>query len=63
VIVGGESGPRYRPMDLSWAASIRDQCKPRGIAFFFKQNSGRLPGKDTDALGREYHEFPPAVAQ
>src|SRR3990172_880901 len=24
IIVGGESGPNYRPMDLAWARSIRD---------------------------------------
>src|SRR4051812_27134073 len=27
VIVGGESGPRYRPMQLSWAQGIRDACQ------------------------------------
>lgn len=36
-IVGGESGPRARPMDPRWARSIRDQCKGAGVPFFFKQ--------------------------
>ena len=37
VIVGGESGPNRRPMDLGWARSIRDQCQAAGIPFFGKQ--------------------------
>lgn len=37
VIVGGESGPRARPMDLQWARNIKDQCKRNDVAFFFKQ--------------------------
>jgi protein gp37 len=37
VIVGGESGPGKRPMDLAWARSLRDQCKAAGVKFFFKQ--------------------------
>lgn len=39
VIVGGESGPRARPMDIHWARSIRHQCENAGVAFFFKQGS------------------------
>jgi protein gp37 len=37
VIVGGESGPRARPMKAEWARSIRDQCDRAGVPFFFKQ--------------------------
>lgn len=37
VIVGGESGPGKRPMDLTWARSLRDQCKTARVAFFMKQ--------------------------
>ena len=39
VIVGGESGPGYRPMDMAWARDIRDLCVERGVAFFFKQDA------------------------
>jgi protein gp37 len=39
VIVGGESGPGFRPMDHAWARSIRDQCVAAGVAFFFKQSA------------------------
>ena len=37
VIVGAESGPDRRPMELSWARSLRDECLENGIAFFMKQ--------------------------
>jgi protein gp37 len=37
VIVGGESGPKARPMDPVWARAIRDQCDEAGVPFFFKQ--------------------------
>ena len=37
VIVGGESGKHARPMQESWAESIRSQCNQAGVAFFFKQ--------------------------
>jgi protein gp37 len=41
VIVGGESGPRARPMEGRWALDIRDQCRRAGVPFFFKQWGGR----------------------
>ncbi|MGI5222205.1 phage Gp37/Gp68 family protein [Nocardia sp. CA-290969] len=37
LIVGGESGPGARPMDPSWARSLRDQSTAAGVAFHFKQ--------------------------
>jgi len=37
VIVGGESGPKARPMHHAWARSLRDQCLAAGVPFFFKQ--------------------------
>ena len=59
VIVGGESGPGARPMKTEWVTSIRDQCKKRQIAFFFKQWGGvrkSLGGRRLE--GRTYDEFP-----
>jgi protein gp37 len=56
VIVGGESGPRARPMRPEWVASIKEQCEQRGVAFFFKQWGGwgadgkRRPKKDNGRL-------------
>jgi protein gp37 len=40
VIVGGESGPRRRPLDPAWVRQIRDQCRAAGVPFFFKQWGG-----------------------
>lgn len=40
VIVGGESGPRARPMKPAWAEAVRRQCKAQDVAFFFKQWGG-----------------------
>ena len=36
-IVGGESGPKARPMHPDWVRAIRDQCQEAAIAFHFKQ--------------------------
>jgi protein gp37 len=59
VIVGGESGPGARPMNLEWVREVRDQCVTSGVAFFFKQWGGLRPksgGRELD--GREWNEFP-----
>jgi protein gp37 len=37
VIVGGESGPKARPMHPAWARSLRSECRKSEIPFFFKQ--------------------------
>lgn len=58
VIVGGESGPKSRPMDESWVLDIQKQCKKEKIPFFFKQWGGKnkkqagrlLKGKIWDAM-------------
>lgn len=61
-IVGGESGPRSRPMDPEWVESILDQCLDSGTAFFFKQWGG-VNKKKTGRLlhGREWNEWPEFV--
>lgn len=61
VIVGGESGPRSRPMDRNWVLDIRDQCTRANIPFFFKQWGGvrkkaagrMLEGKTWDELPQQ----------
>lgn len=40
LIVGGESGPRARPMHPDWARALRDQAQAAGVAFFMKQLGG-----------------------
>ena len=37
VIVGGESGPGARPMDLAWASSLVKQCADAEVPVFMKQ--------------------------
>lgn len=59
VIVGGESGPRARPMNSEWAREVRDQCVSAGVPFFFKQWGGFRPkqgGRELD--GREWSQYP-----
>jgi protein gp37 len=59
VIVGGESGPRARPMAEEWAIEIRDQCCTHKIAFFFKQWGGIRPKSGGRLLhGREWNQYP-----
>jgi protein gp37 len=40
VIVGGESGPKARPMRREWVLSVKNHCDEQGAAFFFKQWGG-----------------------
>lgn len=40
VIVGGESGPKARPMKKEWVEAIRDRCIKYRVPFFFKQWGG-----------------------
>jgi protein gp37 len=58
-IVGGESGPRARPMAEEWAIEIRDQCRATKVAFFFKQWGGVRPKSGGRLLrGREWNQYP-----
>jgi protein gp37 len=63
VIVGGESGPGARPMKKEWVVSVRDQCKRKGVPFFFKQWGGvrkSVTGRKLD--GKTFDEFPQRVS-
>lgn len=53
VIVGGESGPKARPMLEEWVTEIRDQCIFADVPFFFKQWGGvqkRRAGRELDGI-------------
>ena len=64
VIVGGESGPRSRPMKSEWVESIFRQCRDADVAFFFKQWGGVRKDRTGRQLhGRTYDEMPRASAQ
>jgi len=59
VIVGGESGPKARPMAPEWAIEIRDKCKLEDTAFFFKQWGGPRPKSCGRLLeDEEWNGFP-----
>ena len=59
VVVGGESGPRCRPMDPAWVQSIRRQCAAHGVPFFFKHWGGTQKKRAGRLLdGREWNEMP-----
>lgn len=61
VIVGGESGPNARPMEMEWVRDIQRQCAENNVAFFLKQLGG-FPDKrgHEKALldGKRYTEMP-----
>lgn len=59
VIVGGESGPKARPMDLSWVTDLRDQALRAEVPFFFKQWGGKNKKKAGRLLeGRTWNQMP-----
>ena len=66
VIVGGESGPKARPMKPEWAVNIKKQCEKQNVAFFFKQwgtwgADGIKRNKKSNGrklLGKEWNEYP-----
>lgn len=43
VIVNGEYGPRYRPMDVEWARALRQQCANARVPFLFYDMAGKKP--------------------
>jgi protein gp37 len=63
VIVGGESGPRARPMKIEWIREIFRACRKYAVPFFFKQWGGvrkDLTGRLLN--GRTYDEMPDKAA-
>ena len=62
LIVGGESGTKFRPLDLDWVRDLRDR---RGeTALFFKQVGGRTPKAGGRLLdGRTWDEYPSVVTE
>ncbi len=63
VIVGGESGPRHRPLKAEWVREVRNQCLAVNVPFFFKQWGGIRPksgGNEID--GQTWLQFPQTEA-
>ena len=62
-IVGGESGPRSRPMAEQSVAEIETAFRKAKTAFFFKQWGGaRKKSTGRQYRGRTFDEMPRAVA-
>ena len=60
-IVGGESGPKSRPIKQEWVTEIRDQCLAANVPFFFKQWGGVHKKKTGRTLeGRTWSQLPRA---
>jgi protein gp37 len=61
VIVGGESGPKHRPIREAWVTEVRDQCAAAGVPLFFKQWGGATSKSGGRLLdGRTYDGYPEA---
>lgn len=54
VVIGGESGPGARPMDVAWARSLLKQCREAGVAAFMKQLGG-APHSPADRITHRYN--------
>ena len=55
VIVGGETGPKARPMKKEWMLNIKRQCDEQGVPFFFK-SWGRY-GEDGKPCPKDQHDL------
>lgn len=63
VIVGGESGPGARPMEIEWIREIFRACRNHDVPFFFKQWGGVRKDRTGRLLrGRTYDEMPRQIA-
>jgi len=63
VIVGGESGPGFRPIEEEWVLEIKTQCTEEGVPFFFKQWGGIRPKSGGRMLeGVLWNEMPTSSA-
>lgn len=62
VIVGGESGPKARPIKEEWVLDIKKQCDQKQIPFFFKQWGGKNKKASGKLLqGKIYCQMPELV--
>ncbi len=58
-IVGGESGPKARPLDPEWVEQIFQHCKVQDVRFFFKQWGGVNKKKaGREFKGRHWDDMP-----
>lgn len=58
LIVGGESGPGYRPMSEEWATDLLTKARANGTAYFFKQSAAPRTEMGIELNGRIIREYP-----
>ena len=58
LIVGGESGPDFRPMDHAWVRQLRARATAAGTAFFFKQSAAPRTEMGIELDGAIVREYP-----
>jgi protein gp37 len=58
VIVGGESGTGYRPMDHAWARELAARCRKKKVAFFFKQSAAPRTEMGIELDGQIQRAYP-----
>jgi protein gp37 len=62
-IVGGESGPRARPMEPWWVEELLAACEHQNVRFFFKQWGGpRKKRAGRLFKGRTWNDYPVVTA-
>ena len=65
IIIGGESGPHHRPMEINWARNLIRQAKEQGVAVWMKQLGGLHPGGELEEFPEDLRlrEFPHEVKE
>ena len=58
LIVGGESGSGFRPMDHAWAVDLRDRAIGSGVAFYFKQSAAYRTEMGQLLEGQRWEQYP-----
>jgi len=62
LIIGGESGPHYRPFDHNWARELRVRCALSNTAFFFKQSAAIRTEMGIELDGAIVREYPKVMS-
>ena len=60
IIIGGESGPKHRPMKIEWARNLINQAIDQGVKVWFKQLGGLHSGGDINVFPEDLRirQFP-----
>ena len=63
IIIGGESGPHHRPMNIEWARNLAKQAKEQGVKIWVKQLGGLHPGGNIEDFPEDLRlrEFPTLI--